>query len=225
MSAVHIEPAAMVPPDADLVEQVRRGDRTRFELLMRRHNRRVYRAVRSFLTDDAEVEDVMQQAYLRAFLHLHQLVDGTKVASWLVRIAVNQARSRLRQRRRLAEDELDAENEDGHPMAASWTPEEELADRELAAIVERALVELREIYRAVFVLREVEGMTTRETGVVLGVSPAVVKTRLSRAKQLLRRRLLVRAGRTLGDVFAFAAPRCDRVVAGTLARIRERANH
>jgi RNA polymerase sigma-70 factor (ECF subfamily) len=208
--------------DADVVELVRRGDRAAFEVLMRRHNRRVYRAVRAFLHDEAEVEDVMQQAYLRAYLHLEQLASGAKVAAWMVRIAVNEAVTRLRQRRRLAEDELDEEMD---TMAARPTPEKELGDRELAALLEAAVGDLREIYRAVFVLREVEGMSTEEVADALEVSESVVKTRLSRAKELLRRRLYLRAGRAVGDAFAFPATRCDRVVAGTLARLRTLIDH
>ncbi len=207
-----------LPDDEHLVELVRRGDRSRFEILMRRHNQRVYRAVRSFLHDEAEVEDVMQQAYLRAYLAIDGLVAGSKVASWLVKITVNEALDRLRHRRRLAEDVLDEEDEEGDRMA-STTPEKELGDRELARLLEAALGDLREIYRAVFVLREVDGMSTEDVAEALGVSEQVVKTRLHRAKALLRKRLMLRAGRALGDVFAFEAPRCDRVVAGTLARI------
>src|SRR5262250_716749 len=144
-------------PDDRIVELVCAGERASFEILMRRHNQRVYRAVRAFLADEAEVEDVMQQAYLRAYLHLDQLAEGTKVATWLVRIAVNLAIDRLRSRRLLSYASLSDEEDGGDGVvSASRSPESEIGDRELAALLEATLAELPEIYRAVFVLREVE---------------------------------------------------------------------
>ena len=207
-------------PDDRIVELVCAGERDGFEVLMRRHNQRVYRAVRAFLADEAEVEDVMQQAYLRAYLHLDQLAEGTKIATWLVRIAVNLAIDRLRTRKRLAEASL-SDEEDGSEavVSSSRSPESELGDRELAALLEAALAELPEIYRAVFVLREVEGMSTEEVGEALGISEPAVKVRLHRAKNRLKKRLLARAGRAAADVFTFHAPRCDRVVGAVLSAI------
>jgi RNA polymerase sigma-70 factor, ECF subfamily len=208
-------------PDERIVALVRAGGRDDFEILMRRHNQRVYRAVRAFLRDEAEVEDVMQQAYLRAFLHLDQLAEGAKIATWLVRIAVNLAIDRLRSRRRLAEASLsDEESGRDEVVSTSRSPESELGDRELAALLEDALADLPEIYRAVFVLREVEGMSTEEVGEALAISEPAVKVRLHRAKNRLKKRLLARVGRAVGDVFTFEAPRCDRVVAGVLGQLR-----
>ncbi len=208
-------------PDESVVAQVRAGDRDRFELLMRRHNTRVYRAVRGLLRDEAEVEDVMQQAYFRAFLHLDQLSEGAKVSAWLVRIAVNEAMSRLRQRRRLAEDGLE---EDGEDMASPRnTPETDAGAQELGALLQDAVGRLREIYRVVFIMRDIEGMSTAEVAEALSVSEQVVKTRLHRARDLLRRQLLARTGKAMADVFAFPAPRCDRVVAAVLRRIRNQS--
>jgi RNA polymerase sigma-70 factor, ECF subfamily len=161
---------------------------------------------------------LMQQTYLRAFLHLDQLGDDAKLSGWLARIAANEALTRLRQRRRLAEDELgDAEEEIEMPVPRS--PETALSERELGALLEAALGDLPEMYRAVFVLREVEGMSTDEVAAALSVSAQVVKTRLFRAKDLLRRRLYDRTGRAAPEVFTFEAPRCDRVVAAVLARL------
>jgi len=207
-------------PDDRIVELVCAGERASFEILMRRHNQRVYRAVRAFLADEAEVEDVMQQAYLRAFLHLDQLAEGTKIATWLVRIAVNLAIDRIRSRRRLAEASLsDEEGGSEDLLSAARSPESELGDREVAALLEEALAELPEIYRAVFVLREVEGMSTEEVGDALGISETAVKVRLHRAKNRLKKRLLARAGRAAAEVFPFHCPRCDRVVGAVLAQI------
>lgn len=205
--------------DDHVVALVRGGRRDLFEVLMRRHNQRVYRTVRSYLTDEAEIEDVMQQAYLHAFVRLDQLAEPGKISSWLVRIAANEALSRVRKRRRLAEDDFDEALEDTTPMTARSSPEDTLSDRELAALLEAVLGDVPEIYRVVFVLREAEGMSTAEVAEALEVSEQVVKTRLFRAKELLRRRLLDRTGRAAGDVFTFQAPRCDRVVAAVIARL------
>ena len=214
-----MEPTSL--PDEGVVALVRDGRSDAFEVLMRRHNQRIYRVVRGILSDEAEVEDVMQQAYFRAFTMLGQLEDGAKVSAWLVRIAVNEAWDRLRMRRRLGEQELGLEAEGEASDARN--PEADVGDQEVAALLEAAVGDLREIYRVVFVLREVEGLSTAEAALALGVSEQVVKTRLHRARELLRDGLLARAGRAVSDVFTFQAPRCDRVVAAVLARIKHQS--
>jgi len=205
--------------DDRVVTRVRGGDRGLFEVLMRRYNQRIYRAVRSFLRDEAEVEDVMQQTYLRAFLHLDQLAETAKVSAWLVRIAIHLAIDRVRQRRRLAESELGGDDLPAGKGDEMRSPEAELSDRELARFLEAALEDLPELYRVVFLLREIEGMSTEEVATALDVSDSVVKVRLHRAKDRLKKGLLARAGRAAPDVFAFRVPRCDRVVAAVLGRI------
>ncbi len=205
--------------DESVVALVRGGERDRFEILMRRYNQRVYRAVRGIVRDEAEAEDVMQQAYFRAYLSLGSLIDATRVAPWLVKIAINEAFDRVRRRRRLGEEQLEEENE----MSGVRDPEMDAGQHELASMLEDAVGELREIYRVVFVLREVEGLSTDEVAEALGVSEQVVKTRLHRARELLRHALLARHGRAAADVFRFEAPRCDRVVAAVLERIRNQS--
>jgi RNA polymerase sigma-70 factor, ECF subfamily len=214
-------------PDERVVDLVRGGDRDRFEVLMRCYNQRIYRVVHSFITDEAEVEDVMQQAYLRAYLGLGQLGHGQKVASWLVRIAAHAAIDRLRQRNRRAEVGLvdsdgdgDGDEGEGQLMSAIRGPEQRFADRELATLLEAALAELPEIYRAVFVLREIEGLSTDEVAQALGLSEPAVKVRLHRSKHKLRQHLLAQVGRASNEVYVFEAPRCDRVVSAVLTAIR-----
>jgi RNA polymerase sigma-70 factor (ECF subfamily) len=210
--------------DERIVERVRAGERDLFEILMRRHNQRIYRAVRAFVPD-AEAEDVMQQAYLQAFVRLDQLHEGGKIAPWLVRIAVNEAIDRVRKRRRLAEDALEEDMEAHLHTRSRPSPENELGGRELAALLEAAVGDLGEIYRIVYLLREVEGMTTEEVAQALGVSELVVKVRLHRAKASLRRGLLARSDRVVGELFPFHAPRCDRVVQGVLESIASLSKH
>jgi len=209
--------------DEQLVERARANDLTAFELLMRRHNQRVYRVVRSVLRDPAAIEDVMQQAYLAAFTHLDQFEGAARWSTWVCRIAINEALATVRQRGRFVS--IDAANEELMADAAephTPDPEHAAAGRELGQIVEQAMDRLPDLYRAVLMMREIEGMTTAETAAVLDVAEDVVKTRLHRARALLRTAIERRTGQELMKAFSFGAERCDRVVNGVLARLQRR---
>lgn len=214
------------PPDAEVVRRVRAGDVALFELLMRRHNRRVYRTIRSILRDEADVEDAMQEAYVSAFEHLEQFNGQSSFSTWLVRIALNAALMKVRSRGRLrlvsSDGVLDEEAAMADPIQVPG-PERQAASRETAAILEHALDAIPELYRTVFVLREVEQLDTSETAAALGVNDDVVKTRLRRARVALREQLLLRVGAAAREAFDFQAPRCDRVVHAVLARLQSRA--
>jgi len=206
--------------DEDVVAQVLEGDTALFELLMRRHNERIFRAARAITRDDREAEDVMQQAYVNAYVNLRQFQRRAQFATWLTRIAVNEALARVRRRGRY--EALDDES----PRVASITdrsaatdPERQAFATELRDLLESAIDELADGAREVFVLRDVEGLSTAETAASLDVSEEVVKTRLSRARAALRQTLLTHAGATVADAFRFYRPRCDRVVAYVLARL------
>lgn len=206
--------------DEDLVAQVLAGQTALFEVLMRRHNERVYRAARAIVRDEREAEDVMQQAYVNAYTHLRQFNRLAQFSTWLTRIAINEALGRVRRDGRYAPLERDpavVEREMPQPPAAD--PERQAFSGELRALLEWAVDRLPDGAREVFVLREVEGLTTAEAAGALGVSEDVVKTRLSRARAALRRSLLERTGAAAPDAFRFERPRCDRVVARVLARI------
>ena len=207
--------------DEDIAAQVLDGQTALFEILMRRHNERVYRAARAILRDDAEAEDVMQQAYVNAYAHLRQFDRRARFSTWLTRIAVNEAIARRRRRAIHAPLDINdsAVDEQMSLMRSGPSPEKEAFSHELRALVESAVDQLPDGSREVFVLREVEGMSTAETATCLGVSEDVVKTRLSRARAMLRRDLSERAGLAAAHTFTFARPRCDRVVAAVLARI------
>ena len=203
--------------DEQIVAQVLCGQTALFEVLMRRHNRKVYRAVRSILGDESAVEAVMQQAYVSAYAHLAGFRGAASVSTWLVRIAVHEAFARLRRSRRF----VDAGAGDlvGRMPSQERGPEEQASDRELRHVLERAIDGLPPAYRSVFVLREVEGLDTRETADCLGLSAENVKVRLHRARARLREAIEEDVGEELGGVFAFRAPRCDRVAVAVLARI------
>lgn len=202
------------PTDEQIVERVRAGDVALYELLMRRHNRAVYRAIRSLIRDEAEVEDVMQQAYLSAYARLDQFRGDARFGTWLVAVALNEARGRLRKAKLRA-----VADEEGPAPGPAASPESEVAMREVVELVEREVERLPESHRTVFLLREVEGLGTAETASVLGVSEDVVKTRLHRARVLLRARVAADVDRAAPHAFPFDARRCDRVVAGVRARL------
>ena len=206
--------------DADVIGQVLAGQTASFELLMRRYNERVYRAARSIVRDDQEAEDVMQQAYVNAFTHLRQFNGTARFSTWLTRIAINEALARVRRRGRFEafDDEL-SNVEPFMPRNPSENPERQAFAGELRGLLEWAIDTLPNGTREVFVLREVEGLSTFEVAQCLGVSEDVVKTRLSRGRATLRRLLMQRTGATAPEAFRFYRPRCDRVVARVLAAI------
>lgn len=206
--------------DEQVVSRVLAGQTGLFEILMRRHNERVYRAARAILRDDAEAEDVMQQAYVNAYAHLRQFDGRAKFSTWLLRIAVHEALARARRRQRYTSmDPQNAASPPVVPVSAEPDPERLALARELGEFLESAVDRLPDGAREVFMLRQVEGMSTEETADVLGVTEAVVKTRLSRAKRAIRRDLHARAGIAAENSFRFLRPRCDRVVEAVLARI------
>jgi len=190
---------------------------------MRRHNQRVYRAIRSILRDNTETEDVMQEAYARAYEHLSQFEGRAQFSTWLTRIAVNEALKRLAARGRLESlDEEQYEVENGTMPAFqsnSPSPETNASNSELKGLLEEAILALPITYRAVIMLRDVEEMSTAETAEVLSLTDASVKVRLHRAHELLRGELFERAGATSAQAFNFHASRCDRVVHAVFQRL------
>lgn len=207
--------------DEDIVRQVLDGHTALFELLMRRYNERLYRAARAITRDDREAEDIIQQAYVNAFANLRQFRGQAQFAAWLTRIAINEALARVRRRGRYEAFDEDVPLETMMPSNLAPDPEQQAFTGELRDLLEWAIDTLPDGGREVFVLRDVEGLSTAETAAALGVSDDVVKTRLSRARAALRRALIARAGAAAPDVFRFYRPRCDRVVAHVLARIAE----
>jgi RNA polymerase sigma-70 factor (ECF subfamily) len=209
--------------DEGVVKQVLAGEITLFEIIMRRYNRRLYRAARAILGDDGEAEDVVQDAYVRAFTHLNQFVGQAKFSTWLTKIAVHEALARVRRRNRFVEIDSTPESEGDSmsiPTSKTRDPEQQALARELNAVLEAAVDALPEIYRSVFMLRDVEEMSTAETAECLDISEDAVKTRLHRARALLREELYARIGIATAESFQFAGPRCDRVVSAVFDRIR-----
>ena len=211
--------------DQEVVARIRAGELALYEILMRRHNQKLYRAVRAIVRDESEVEDVVQEAYFSAYRHLANFQGRARFSTWLVRIAVNGALDHRRLRTRTValdpatEDRLAAQ--DGPSVGGSdrWNPEQQSARRELGQLLEQAIDALPEPFRVVYVLRDVEGMSTRETAESLELEANTVKTRLHRAHSMLRDRLHQDIDEAALEVFPFGAARCDRLVAAVLDRL------
>ena len=209
--------------DGEIIQLVLDGNTAMFELLMRRYNERLYRAARSIVRDEQEAEDVMQQAYVNAYTHLRQFNGSAQFSTWLTRIAINEALARVRQRGR--HESFDDELANAEPCMSTnpvENPERQAFSAELRGLLECAIDTLPDGMREVFVLRDVEGLSTSEVAESLGVSEDVVKTRLSRGRSALRQVLLERTGASASEAFQFYRPRCDRVVQQVLARIAGR---
>jgi RNA polymerase sigma-70 factor, ECF subfamily len=211
--------------DAEIVARVKSGDAALFEILMRRHNQRIYRAARSVVGED-EAEDVMQQAYVNAYTHLHQFEERAQFSTWLIRIALNEAFAR-RKKQRTTESLTEAAPAawDGRGtymdtlQSPAADPERQAYAQELRRVLEEAVDTLPETYRTVFMLRDIEGLSTSEAGEGLGLGDEAVKTRLHRARAMIRQAVSQRLGGVMPAAFDFPATRCDRVVAAVLARI------
>jgi len=205
--------------DEDVVARVLDGQTALYEVLMRRHNERIYRAARSIVRDEDEAEDVMQQAYVNAYFHLRQFDRRAKFSTWLTRIAINEALARARKRGRYDAVDFTEEENQAVERQPSRNPEHHAFAGELRSLLESSIDELPDGLREVFMLREVDGLSTAETAECLGVSEDVVKTRLSRSRAALRNQLADRAGILAPETFLFPQTRCDRVVAAVFARI------
>ncbi len=208
-------------PDEELVARILGGDTVLFEIIMRRYNQLLYRMARSILRNDAEAEDVMQDAYVRAYEHLNQFAGRSEFKTWLTRIAIHEALARVRRHKRFEVPGRDPEEGDGMERFASpqRSPEREVADTELRSLLEQSILQLPDAYRSVYMLRDVEQMSIEEVCGILDLSESTVKVRLHRARRALRKMIFSRTGAQVLSAFAFEAPRCDRVVAAVFARI------
>ena len=211
--------------DTELVDRARARDELAVRAITKRYNRRLFRLAHSILRDDAEAEDVVQESYVRAFTGLDLFRGDASFGTWITRIAVNEALGRLRRRRPTIDWETYSENRttaqviDFPASAVSNDPERMMAQSEVRAVLERAIDELPDAFRAVFVARIVEGLTIEETADLFGLKPETVKTRLHRARGLLRDALDKQMGPMLTSTFPFDGARCDRMTDAVVRRV------
>jgi RNA polymerase sigma-70 factor (ECF subfamily) len=220
-------PAVSQLDDTELVARTARGDQAAFEALMRRYNGKLFRVARAILKDDAEAEDALQDAYLQAYRRIGEFRGDAQLRTWLTRIVINQALMRLRKQKRdrvvvpfgdrSASAAPDQEIEDVADQQAE-SPSTAILRAEVRRMLERRIDELPVAFRTVFVMREVEDMTVQETAACLSIPEATVRTRLFRARGLLRQSLERDVDAATADIFGFAGARCDRIVAAVLER-------
>ena len=213
------------PSDRELLERARQGDSAAFSALIRRHDRYLYRVARSVLQDDQEAEDVVQQTYLQAFTKLIDFRGEANLRTWLTQITLNDAIRRRRRQRSIVDlSEIDTAQERvrSHIYLSSLaapTPESAAARSQIRRRLEQAIDGLPAAFRLVLILRDVEEVSVEQTANVLGVQPETVRTRLHRARRILRERLGEQIASALKDTFPFERPRCDALVHRLLVQL------
>ena len=218
----HIAPVESA--DNELVRRALARDETAVRTILQLNNRRLYRLARGILRNDSEAEDVVQEAYVRAFTHLESFRGDSSLSTWLSRITMNEALGQLRRRRPAVElDALPQGVREAEiiqfPLSAAADPEKSMAQREIQAVVEHAIDELPEPFRLVFITRVIEGMNVEETAEILSLKPETVKSRLHRARNMLRDNVEKKIGPVVMEAFPFAGKRCERLTDAVLKRL------
>ena len=217
--------------DPTLIQQAAAGDMHAFDTLMQRHNQRLYRAARAILHNEADAEDSVQEAWMKAYGHLSDFEGKAAPLTWLTRITINEALMRLRRNKShdaiiqpIESDEqadhLIATQGDLMNMLSPAQPDQLASRTELRQLIEARIDALPDHYRAVFMLRGVEGLSFAEVATTLGLPQTTVRVRFMRARRLLRLALQKDVDASAGNAFSFAGERCDRIVAGVHARLR-----
>lgn len=228
MQTVPIKKAGENLTDGELAQRIAAGDLDALQILMRRHNQTLYRTARSILKDDAEAEDAVQESYLLAYRAINKFRGDAKLATWLVRIVVNESIGRMRKRKRRAEViELSGDSaQHGEDTEVNMNevspeqPEHAALRKETRRLLEAKIDQLPDAFRTVFVLRALEEMSVEEAAVCLDIPEATVRTRYFRARGLLREALAREIDFSFESAFSFAGDRCDRIVAGVLERLK-----
>src|SRR5580765_2932290 len=207
--------------DEEVVKRVKAGETALYGIIMRRYNQRLYRVSLAIVRDRSEAEDVIQDAYVRAYQHLDQFEERAPFSAWLTRITVNEALARVRKQGRNEQlNETEAGGELHMKIAdTALDPEQNASRTELGALLEEAVLGLPEQYRGVVMLRDVEEMSTSETASALEISEENVKVRLHRGHAMMRGWLLTRVGTSGAEAFPFMGMRCDRVVRSVFERL------
>jgi len=223
MVTQHADQTGATSAEAQLIRLAAARDEAAIRSIVKANNQRLYRLARSILRDDSEAEDVVQDTYIKLFTHLGEFRGESSLSTWLSRIAINEALGRVRKRRAVALTEK-AEAASARiipfPLAADPdNPEKNMAQREIQSVVERSIDELPDTFRTVFVARVMEGMTVEATAELLDLHVVTVKTRLHRARKMLRDSVERQIGPIAMNAFPFAGRRCDRLTEEVMARL------
>lgn len=212
-------------PDEEIADRVLAGEIELYEIIMRRYNQRLYRITRAILRNDAEAEDAMQSAYVRAYERLAQFARRAPFSAWLTKIAVHEALARRHHYQRTEELEAMFPSEaDDVLKSGDESPEQKASSAEMKRLLERAILALPDDYRTIVMMRDIEEMSTAETALALEITEDNVKVRLHRARALLRKELYSRAGESRHAAFPFMGERCDRMVRNVLSNISARGH-
>ncbi len=209
--------------DSEVVKRILSGERELYEILIRRNNQKLFRVIRSYLKDDSEVEDIMQNTYLKAFEKLYQFKHTAQYSTWLIRIGINEVLARLREKERVVRfkshglHQIEKHTAELTDMDQA-NPEHSIIQREAQQLLENAIDSLSLKYRTVYMLREIEGMSVKEVAACLDMTSSNVKVRLHRAKLMLKERLYELTGSKEG-VFGFGFHKCDRLTDGVMDHI------
>lgn len=228
-SVPRLMPDMAALPDIDLVVHARTGDELAVRTIIRRHNQRLFRSARAIVRNDTEAEDVVQATYVHAFTHLAAFRGEAQLSTWLTRIALNEALARVRRRRPTTGlEEIDMQAKPGHgevlqfPSSLSVAdPETELSRSETRRLLENAVDGLPDDFRSIFVLRDIEGMSTQEAASHLGIKPETAKTRLHRARKMMRLAIEKQLAGTFSSLFPFDGARCVAMADRVIAQLRD----
>ena len=208
--------------DSEVIRRVLSGEKELYEILVRRNNQKLYRIVRSYLKDETEIEDVMQDSYLKAFTKLYQFKLESRFSTWLVRIAINEALARLKEKGKIGH----LNEQSNHlvdfilevPDRQQLNPQDKMIRNEAKQLLERAIDELDPKYKVVYVMKEVEEMSLKEISTALDLTVGNVKIRLHRSKEMLKEKIYEAANDK--EIFEFGFSRCDRITENVMKRIR-----
>jgi RNA polymerase sigma factor (sigma-70 family) len=204
--------------DATVVSRVRSGEKELFEILMRRYNQRLFRVVRSYIHDGDDINDAMQDTWLKAFDKLYQFGGNAAFSTWLIRIGINEALQKIRKNKhRTINEGIELDNVIQMPASSQTIPETIAMRSEMKLLIEKAVDELPSKYRAVYVMKEIEGMDNAEIAQALALSDSNVKVRLHRARNLMKDALLRLSSDA--EIFEFGNKHCDRLVQVVMSRI------
>lgn len=208
--------------DNEIIKEILSGDKDKYALLMQKYNQRLYRICKGYLKDEFEIEDVMQDTYIKGYENLQLFEGRSQFGSWLIRILINEALQRLRKLNKRSPLFEPGQNTKSMNHSDYSTPETKSLNKELRSLIEDKLDTLPETYKVVFMMREVEKMNVAETAESLMISPANVKVRLNRAKEMLKKTLL--ESYPLEELFEFNLVRCSRVAENVLKRVKPKNN-
>lgn len=208
--------------EEDIIRRILSGEKELYEILVRRNNQKLYRVIRSYLNDEAEIEDIMQNSYIKGFTKLYQFKLEASFSTWLIRIAINEALARLKEKGKLyyiieSVERLNKNSILEIPDKKQFNPQEKMIHHEAKQLLEKAIDQLEPKYKIVYMMKEVEGMSLKETAIASDLTLSNVKVRLHRSKEMLKERLFEISMDK--NVFEFGFGRCDRITKNVMNNI------